>query len=72
MHTRLRNAGVPISEREVSNLLDRYDELVAVKMLDPARVQQLTADQQQVILALDGRTLLGSSPSRRKRSAPRT
>lgn len=54
MHTRLRRAGVPMSEREVTHLLDRYDELVAVMMLDPARVQQVTAGHQQVILALDG------------------
>lgn len=54
MHARLRAASVPSSEREVSHLLDRYDELVAVTMLDPSRLQQVTAEPQQVYLALDG------------------
>lgn len=54
MHVRLRSAGVPISARTVTDLLDRYDELVAVAMLDPARVRRVTAAHQQVVLALDG------------------
>lgn len=54
MHRRLRDAGVPICERTVTHLLDRYDELVALSMLDPARLRTLTAEHQQIYLALDG------------------
>lgn len=54
MHCRLQQAGVPICERTVTHLLDRSDELVARSMLDPARLSRLTAEQQQVSLALDG------------------
>jgi hypothetical protein len=54
MHRRLQQAGVPICERTVTHLLDRYDELVALSMLDPARLSKLTAEHQQVYLALDG------------------
>jgi hypothetical protein len=54
MHRQLQDAGVPICERTVTHLLDRYDELVALSMLDPARLAQITAEHQQVYLALDG------------------
>jgi hypothetical protein len=54
MHRRLQQAGVPISERTVTHLLDRYDELVALSTLDPARLSKVTAEHQQVYLALDG------------------
>jgi hypothetical protein len=54
MHARLRAREVAISEREVSHLLDRYDELVALSVLDPSRLQRVTAEHQQVLLALDG------------------
>lgn len=54
MHACLLEAGVPICERSVSHLLDRYDELVALSMLDPTRLQAITAKHGQVYLALDG------------------
>ena len=54
MHRRLQQAGVPICERSVTHLLDRYDELVALCMLDPARLATVTAEHGQVYLALDG------------------
>jgi hypothetical protein len=54
MHTALRAQQVPISERSVTNLLDRYDELVALAVLDPARVREMTQAQGRVILAVDG------------------
>lgn len=54
MHTRLRDLGLPISERSVTNLLDRYDELVALSVLDVERLRRLTQTQGRVILALDG------------------
>ena len=54
MHAALRALEVPISERTVTNLLDRYDELVALAVLDVERLRRLTKAQGRVILALDG------------------
>lgn len=54
MHARLRDQGVAICERSVTHLLDRYDELVALSMLDPARLRRLTEHHGRVLLALDG------------------
>jgi hypothetical protein len=45
---------VPISQRTVTNLLDRYDELVAVAVTEDPRLQTRLAAQGRVILALDG------------------
>lgn len=54
MHERLRVRGVQISQRSVSNLLQRYDELVSLSLQDSARLQQIMAEQGRVILAIDG------------------
>jgi len=54
IHQRLVQQHVPIAARTVAHLLDRYDELVAVAMLEPARIRSLTHKHGQVILALDG------------------
>lgn len=54
MHEELRARGLQICERTVTNLLDRYDELVSVRLSDSRRLQAITAKQGQVILALDG------------------
>jgi hypothetical protein len=54
MHAALRALQLPISERTVTNLLDRYDELVALAVLDRERLRRVTNPQGQVILALDG------------------
>ena len=54
IHKRLREQGVAIAERSVSNLLDRYDELLATTLGDSARLRQRLATQGRVILALDG------------------
>jgi hypothetical protein len=53
MHSLLRARHVPISERTVSNLLDRYDELLALSLLDLERLQRVTRLHGRVILALD-------------------
>ena len=53
MHTLLRARLLPISERTVSNLLDRYDELLALSLLDIERLQRVTRLHGRVILALD-------------------
>lgn len=54
IHQALRRRGLEIAERTVTNLLDRYDELLAVTLTDNARLQGLLADQGRVILAIDG------------------
>ena len=54
IHLRLRERQLPISERTVTNLLDRYDELLALSVLDVARLRRLTTPNGRVILALDG------------------
>ena len=40
--------------RSVTNLLDRYDELLALSLADDRRLQRLTAAEGRVILAIDG------------------
>ena len=54
IHHWLRDHAVVISERSVSNLLDRYDELVTLRLQDHSRLQKVLAEQERVILALDG------------------
>lgn len=54
IHRHLRERGVAISERSVSNLLHRYDELMALSVLDVDRLRRVTDTQGRVILALDG------------------
>ncbi len=54
IHQELLARGVPIAERSVTNLLYRYEELVALALSDQTRLQQRLAQQEQVILALDG------------------
>jgi len=54
IHQRLRARGVAIAERSVTNLLDRYDELLATSLSDSARLRRRLATQGRVILALDG------------------
>jgi hypothetical protein len=50
----LRDRGAPISERTVTHLLQRYEELVALHLTDQARLRDRFKEQGQVILALDG------------------
>jgi hypothetical protein len=54
IHAELSSRGVIVCQRTVSNLLDRYDELVALSIADDRRLQKVTAAQGRVILALDG------------------
>src|SRR5215212_6677871 len=54
IHKRLREQGVAIAERSVTNLLDRYDELLATTLGDSTRLRRRLAAQGRVILALDG------------------
>ena len=54
IHKALREKGVNICQRSVSNVLDRYDELLSVSVTDKNRIEKLLGSQKQVILALDG------------------
>jgi len=54
IRTHLVSRKVAISERTVTNLLDRYDELLAVVLADDARLRKILKSQGKVILALDG------------------
>jgi transposase-like protein len=54
IHRGLVARGLAVSERTVTNLLDRYDELLAVALTDGGRLNRLLAGQGRVILAIDG------------------
>lgn len=54
IHQVLQAQGVSGSERTVSNLLARYDELVSLEMGNIERIRKIVAQQSHVILAIDG------------------
>jgi Transposase, Mutator family len=56
IHAALRERGIDIAERSVTNLLDRYDELLATALTNRRRRRRraLLKGQGGVILALDG------------------
>src|ERR1700748_1262889 len=54
IHAELVRRGVPICLRSVGNLLDRYDELLALSCSDVERLQAVTAKAGRVVLAIDG------------------
>jgi hypothetical protein len=54
IHAELVRRGVPICPRSVGNLLDRYDELLALSTSDVGRLRRITAKTGRVILAIDG------------------
>jgi hypothetical protein len=54
IHAELARRGVPICPRSVGNLLDRYDELLALSTSDTTRLRRITAKAGRVILAIDG------------------
>jgi hypothetical protein len=54
IHAELVRRGVPICLRSVGNLLDRYDELLALSCSDADRLKAVTAKAGRVILAIDG------------------
>ena len=54
LHHALVDRGMAVSQRSVTNLLDRYDELLTRSLQDSARLQRLTQLHGRVILALDG------------------
>ena len=54
IHQQLLARGVQIAERTVTYLVQRYEELVTLRLADQARLKERLAAQEQVILALDG------------------
>jgi hypothetical protein len=54
IHQRLIQQGVGIAQRTVTDLLERYEELVALHLADEERVLQRLRQQGQVLLAIDG------------------
>jgi hypothetical protein len=54
IHAELTRRRVVICERTVTNLLDRYDELLALSCSDAERLRRATAEAGRVILAIDG------------------
>jgi hypothetical protein len=57
IHRELERRGVAVAERTVTHLVQRYEELLAVRLSDlsaGSRLWDLLATQQRVILAIDG------------------
>ena len=54
IHAELIRRGVPLCLRTVTNLLDRYDELLALSLSDAGRLRRITATAGRVIVAIDG------------------
>jgi len=54
IHRALLARGVSIAERSVTEQLRRYEELVALRLADHTQLQERLAQQDRVILALDG------------------
>jgi hypothetical protein len=54
IHPQLRAQEVDTSERTVTNLLCRYQELVGLRLTDQTRLQSVLAPQGKVVLAFDG------------------
>ena len=54
IHRILHERHVAIAQRTVTYLLERYEELLALRLADQTRLKQLLAQQGHVILALDG------------------
>src|SRR2546428_2574557 len=54
IHQRLVQRGVSIAPRTVTDLLERYEELVALHLVNKERLQERLKQQGQVMLAIDG------------------
>jgi hypothetical protein len=54
IHQELEHRRIAIAPRTVLHLLERYDELVALSLADPLRLQRVTQTHGRVILAIDG------------------
>ena len=54
IHRTLQGRGISIAERTVTHLVQRYEELVALRLADQTRLRDRLAAQGRVVLALDG------------------
>jgi hypothetical protein len=54
IHQHLLTRGIPLAERTVTYLVERYEELVTLRLADAERLRTLLTAQGRVILALDG------------------
>ena len=54
IHRELLGRGVSVSERTVTNLLDRYEELVALRLSEHAGLRERIKEQGRAVLAIDG------------------
>jgi hypothetical protein len=54
IHRELSGRGVDVSERTVTNLIDRYEELVALRLSECGRLREELEHQGRVILSIDG------------------
>ena len=54
IHQLLHQRGLALAQRSVTNLLYRYEELLALSVADHTRLRERLTAQGQVILALDG------------------
>ncbi len=54
IHQHLLTRCIPLAQRTVTYLVDRYEELIALRLADQERLRTLLTTQGQVILALDG------------------
>jgi len=54
IHQDLGERGVVLAERTVTNLIERYEELVALRLTDHHRLQDRLKHEGGVVLALDG------------------
>src|SRR5215469_2990043 len=54
MHRALLSCGVSITERSVTHLMQRYEELVTLRITNHERIKARLKEQGRVILAIDG------------------
>ena len=54
IHEELGRRGVVLAERTVTNLIERYEELVALRLTDRHRLRDRLTREGGVVLALDG------------------
>lgn len=54
IHRELSGRGVAVSERTVTNLLDRYEELVALRLWDRPGLRERLKEQGRAVLSIDG------------------
>jgi len=53
IHQQLHLRGLPICERSVLHVVERYEELVALRVADDCRLQEVLRKQGRVILAME-------------------